>query len=529
MPENEFFNGRGPSPQSKRGLWLFGTMALAVAAAWFVYSLFRIDVGTGQLAVLIHKTGSEIQNDNEIAPGPEFKGVQREVLKEGRYFRDPYNWDWDIVDQKVIPNGRLGIRISLTGEDLPYGEFLARMEDGEANTKGIVPDVLRPGRYAINPHLYKVEEHDPITIPAGFKGVVTNLAGPFPEDPNQLLVEEGERGVQKQTRDPGTAYVNPYVTRISLVDCRSQRFNLAENKNMGFPSKDGFWVSLDAIIEFRVNPERAAEVFVIYNEDENGDQIDEEIIRKIILPNARSFCRLEGSNSLGREFIQGRTEFQENFQTAMREKCEPLGIEIIQALVTRIIPPEKIAKPVRDREIAKQQERKYQQQIVQQKQEEILATKRELVHQREALVTIEKSIVKVVTEAKREQEVALTKANEGLEVARHNRDAAADQATAVLERATAEADVIRFENEADASGWRHAVESFGGNGNQFAQYVLFQKMAAAYRRIMVNTADSPIMKVFESFTDSAESRKTPLDPPSTAVTSASNSTTSDER
>src|SRR5690606_36403905 len=115
--------------------------------------------------------------------------------------------------------------------------------------------------------------------------------------------------------------------------------------------------------------------YVTYNEDTNGDQIDQELILKVIMPNARSFCRLQGSNSLGRDFIQGetRTQFQDDFQEAMRTACEPLGIEIIQALITRIRPPEQIAMPVREREIAKQEELQYQQQILQQQSEEKLA------------------------------------------------------------------------------------------------------------------------------------------------------------
>ena len=87
--------------------------------------------------------------------------------------------------------------------------------------------------------------HSPVTIPAGYKGVVTNPSGPMPVDPNQLLVEDGFRSVQKSTLDEGTYYMNPYTYRIELIDCRSQRFNLSEGFDMGFPSKDGFWVSLD--------------------------------------------------------------------------------------------------------------------------------------------------------------------------------------------------------------------------------------------------------------------------------------------
>src|SRR5207247_2254724 len=153
----------------------------------------------------------------------------------------------------------------------------------------------------------------------------------------------------------------------------------------------------DSIVEFRVNPEMAAKVFVLYNEETNGDRIDEEVVRKVILPAARSFCRLQGSNNSGRDFIQGttRTQFQETYQTTMRAKCEPLGIQILQALITKINPPEQIAKPVREREIAKQKEEQYQQQILQQKSEEKLAIEKELVKQKQALVQADQGVVRI--------------------------------------------------------------------------------------------------------------------------------------
>ena len=57
---------------------------------------------------------------------------------------------------------------------------------------------------------------------------------------------------------------------------------------MDFLSSDGFPVTLDGAVEFRVFPDRAAEVFVKYNEDDNGDAIDGEIIAKVITPESRS-------------------------------------------------------------------------------------------------------------------------------------------------------------------------------------------------------------------------------------------------
>lgn len=484
---------------------------IGMSAVWTVYTSFRIDVGSGEIAVLIRKTGKDISNNDEVAPTPEHKGIQKAVLTEGRHFYNPYSWSWQVIKQEEVAPGDMGIKVSLTGDDLGYGDFLAKVDaNGEATTKGIVPGVLKPGRYPINPYLYTVEIQKPVTIPAGFKGVVTNLAAPLAADPNKFLVKTGERGVQEETLEPGSHYLNPYVTRVDLVDCRSQRFNLGEEGDMGFPTKDGFWVSLDGTIEFRVSPTKASEVYVLFNQSDNGPEIDKEIVETVIMPNARSFCRLQGSNSSGNDFIQGttRTAFQEAFEKSMREACEPLGIEIVQALIAKILPPQQIADPVRKREIAKQQELQYQQQALQQESEQKLAVEKALVLQKQALVKAEQDIVKITTQAMQDQEVAITKANENAAVAQLKLDASIDEAAAITAKGEAAADIVRFDNQAEAAGWKTAVEAFAGDGQGYAQFVLYQKLSPSYRKIMVNTADSPIMKIFESFADSAAKAKT---------------------
>lgn len=515
-------SGGGKSAQNTGLAILMLAMAIAGGLYW-AYDQVRIEVPADSVAILVRKTGLDQTNSDEVAPSEKHKGVQRKVLDPGRYLfkYDPFNWGWEVVKQVVIPDGKLGVRIRLHGDDLAYGEFLATSE----NEKGIVPGVLMPGRYPINPYLETVELHDPQVVPAGFKGVMTNLSGPIPskiedywtdaeskDGSHKLLVRKGFRGVESDTLDPGTYYFNPYERRIDLVDCRNQRFNLGDTKDLGFPSKDGFWVSLDSIVEFRIRPEMAAKVFVLYNEDENGDELNDEIVRKVILPAARSFCRLQGSNNVGRDFIQGnsRTEFQTTYQSTMSSRCEPLGVDIVQALITKINPPQQIAGPVRDREIAKQKEKQYQQQILQQKSEEKLAIEKELVKQKQALVEAERSVVKLTTEALREQEVATTKGKEKLAVAKVKLEAAQDESAAIKSRGTAEAEVVKLKNEAEAAGWVQAVKAFNGDGGQYAQYVMYQKMAQAYRSLMINTADSPIMKIFERFQE--ESGKSPTRP-----------------
>lgn len=515
-----------PDRKPSRGAGMFGgsivlLVAFAVGASWFVYTQFRVDVPTGHIAILFKKTGLDVSNNDEVAPTEEHKGVQRKFLAEGRYFLNPYEWDWDVVALQDVGQDEVGVRVSLSGDDLPIGEYMAHVDgDGNPTTKGIVPGALNPGRYAIHPYLFRLERHKATEIPAGYVGVVTQLHGKMPENPNTVLVEPGFRGVHKEVLRESRYPINPYEQRVDLVDTRSQRFNLAEQKDMGFPTKDGFWVSLDGRIEFRVDPKRAPEVFVLYNEETTGGhRIDEEIVRKVILPNARSYCRLQGSGKLGREFISGETraEFENSFEESMREACGPQGIEIIQALITSIEPPQKIAEPIRRREIAFQTEKQYQQQILQQSSEQKLAIEQELVKQKQALVKADQSIVKTVTDAKQKQEVAVTKAKERLGVAQFKLDAAKDEAAAIVARGKAEAQVVGFANEAEAAGWKKAVEAFQGNGGQFAQFVLYQKLAGAYRRVMINTADSPLMQVFESIAPSGTDRKGPPVVPAAVV------------
>jgi regulator of protease activity HflC (stomatin/prohibitin superfamily) len=488
-----------------------------------VYNACLIEVPAKYMAILVHKTGKDLDNSQSIAPSDEYKGVLPVPLTEGRYYYNPFNWAWTVVPQIEIPPGtpgKFGVRVRLYGESLPSGELIAALD----SQKGIVPDILFAGRYAINAQLIDptakktldlsngrfaeiIELHDPVTIPAGFKGVKTLVSAKLPEKANEVVVPKGveARGVQTETLEPGTYYFNPYVAKISLVDCRSQRFNLDD---IGFSTRDGFWVSLKGVIEFRVNPKDAAKVYVLYgemssmgNEGKENPAIDNEIIQKVIVPNARAYTRLKGSSHSGKEFITGdtRASFQEDFQHEMQATCAKEGIEVIQALITDINPPEKIADPVRKRQIAIQQEKQYKKEMAQQLAEQELATQKATVLQKKAEVAAEQEVVVLTVDAKRKQEVALIDAKKRLGVAGKKFEAAKDLATATMAKGKAEADVIRFQNEAQAAGWLKSIEAFSGDGAEFARYTLLKKIAPAFKAMMVNTENSALMDVFKSF------------------------------
>ncbi|MEO6807983.1 MAG: SPFH domain-containing protein [Isosphaeraceae bacterium] len=505
------------------GAGILGLLALVVIV--FAYSACVLEVPAGSQAVLIRKTGLDLRPDMEIAPplgkdGRYFKGVQPGVLTEGRYFYNPLFWDWEIKPQFEVPGGKIGIRIALEGDDLPAGQILA-----EPGQKGVRREVLRPGRYRYNWYAESIDLRDMVTVDAGFRGVVTLLAGKLPKDPNVTLVGPGERGVQKETLPPGTYLLNPFETRVSLVDCRSKRFNLGEGTDMDFLSADGFPVTLDGAIEFRVIPDRAAEVFVLYNEDANGDQIDEEIIAKIITPESLSICRIGGSKLTGGEFISGtqRELFQQNLDTALKANCKEQGVEILAVAITSITPPEAIAEPVRQREVAKQELAQYQQEKLQQLSEAQLRVQVLLADQKKELVEGEQSVVEKTTKAEQEQSVAKTLAEQKLSVAQTNLEATKDKAAAIGSEAQAAADVTRAQNKADVAGLSSRVKAFGGDGSALAKNLMVGKLAPAFRTIL-SSSEGPLMDLFSQFTRPKDASS----PPTTTVTNTDHDAGSNE-
>lgn len=513
MPSTLPFRARG-APRGRPWLPVVAVGAVAILGL-SGYNACKIEVPTGHQAILIRKVGADLANDQVIAPAPKggvyFKGVQPGVLTEGRYFYNPYFWSWEIYPQKVIPSGKIAVRLSLVGEPLADGQILAK--EGQ---KGIRQKVEGPGRYPYNKYAEDFEEHEPIVIPPGFRGVVTLLTGTDPKDPNVTLVGKGERGVQKETLPPGTYPINPYEHRICVVDCRSQRYATGgTSDDMTFLSSDGFEVKLDMTIEYRVVEERVAEVFVLYNEDFNGDGINDEIVAKIITPESRSICRINGSKMTGSEFIGGetRTVFRDQLMKSMTANCRLQGIEILPdgVSITQIYPPQEIADPVRLREVAKQNLALFQQQRDQQEVEKQLQVEMMMVKRKEALVEADRKVIEQTTKAEQEQKVAVTLAEQELAVSQTKLEAAKDQAAAIVAEAEAEAASIRFDNQALLAGLKTQVEAFGGNGGAYAQNLLVGKLAPAYRTILTNS-DGPLMDIFRQMTTGIDAGNQPPTP-----------------
>jgi regulator of protease activity HflC (stomatin/prohibitin superfamily) len=478
---------------------LFGLLIFLPIFIWF---FCRIEPRSDQIAILIRKTGENLASGEIIATSAEQKGIRLEVLAEGRYFRNPYVWDWRISDVTDIPAGKLGVLTRLFGKDLAPGQIIAR--DG---SKGIVEDVLRPGKHRINPYAYRVELFDAITIKPGSAGVVTSLNGKDvlngglgADAPNDFLVEKGVKGVITSVLDPGTYYLNPYVVSVAEVTLQSQRFEMSGEDAISFLTQDGFNVFVEGTLEFAISREKAALLT-----HRVGDM--EDVLRKVILPRARGFSRIEGSKHPAINFIVGETrqQFQNNLETHLRDKCAEWGVAIRSVLIRNIQPPDEIASIIREREVAVQNSIKFDQQIEQAKSQAELVKQEMLAQQSKERIEAETTQKRAILLAQQGQAVQITAANKELEVAKLAADAAQFQAQSILARANADRDVIQLNNEAEAAVIANRVKAFG-TGNNYARFVFYQKIGPQIGSILSSDDLTGLGGIFTPYIPGREAR-----------------------
>ncbi|MFZ1493154.1 MAG: SPFH domain-containing protein, partial [Candidatus Competibacter denitrificans] len=187
-------------------------LAAALAGSWLLWQwgFCRFYVVPGFMAVVTAKSG-EILPPGQILAKPGQRGIQEQVLGEGRHFLNPWQYDYKIMPVITIPPGKVGVVTSKVGADLPPGEFLA-----EAGQKGIWRGVLGPGKHRLNPFGYQIDIVDAISIPVGYVGVVTSLSGK--QTTPDAFAGPGEKGVRRDVLQPGLYYVNPKELQVDLLE-----------------------------------------------------------------------------------------------------------------------------------------------------------------------------------------------------------------------------------------------------------------------------------------------------------------------
>ncbi len=491
-PRTDRTGGRRGSPA---GLFMALLIVAILLLPGYIWFFCRIEPEQGMIAVLTHKTGRDLPSGQILALDKAEKGIQLAVLSEGRYFKNPFTWQWQLHPIADIPSGKLGVQTRLYGKDLPPGRILAT-----EGTKGILPEILGPGKHRVNPYAYHVDIHDAINIRAGYVGVKTLLVGAdvlhdsLPADQrNSFLVAETSKGVVSDVLDPGTYYLNPFVVNVVEVNLQSQRFEMSGEDAINFLTLDGFTISVEGTIEFGIERQKAALIT-----HRVGDM--EDVVTKVVLPKARGFSRIEGSKYPAIDFIVGETrqQFQRQLEEHLRKNSVEWGVAIKSVLIRKIVVPDEIASISRDREIAVQDARKFEQQTEQAKSKAELVKQETLALQNKVKVEVETERIRALIAANQDQLVQVIAAQRELGVAKLDNQSAVFQAEAVLAKAAGDRDAVKAGNEAEATVLRAEVAALG-SGDDLARYAFYRAIAPRIETVLASDRADSLGGLFAPF------------------------------
>ncbi|TWT44548.1 SPFH domain / Band 7 family protein [Phycisphaerae bacterium RAS1] len=495
-------------------------LILTAGGLAFVWGVCRVTVPSDQCLVLIRKTGAPLPAGETIA-GPGQKGIQRETYGPGRYFFNPWRYDSELHDLVEVPVGdaakwrehfdeaasdvafpkvegdypKIGILVNKVGKPAPAGAEVV-----DEGFRGIQKQVLTPGVYRINPHVYEVRLAPATVVPLGFCGVVTSQLGDMPDvetiadmsvgpdgqsiagQPKviQKLANEGQRGVRREVLQPGIYYLNPYVYRVSLVQVGYNQIAQLKTQeaetHISFPSKDGFTISVEVVVVWGRHPSHTAEMLNRFG--------DLDKLKQIILSQMRSICRNTGSDYESTDFIRGekRELYQQEVTRTLQRVCADRDIDILIALIQNIEVRAATAVAGGELDLRQTIQRGFiarEQDLTKQTQRETakvradLETAKVLVDVARETITAEtrKKVAEVMAEGQKQaQEI---EAQRDLEVATIERQIAELDAERTRITGKATTTVEQLKNQANADGRRMMVEALG-SGEAYNLYTFAQ-------------------------------------------------------
>lgn len=464
---------------------------LVVGYGIFEWEVNRYDVPVGKSLQVRYK-GPLIGSGTPAKPGRWAEdgevGVRRELRGPGRHFVCPIWYERTLIDDVEIAPGEVGIVTCKIGDPLPEGQYLVDGEIGTTTQQGVLRKCLAPGRYRVNPYGYevkKVVKSEPaageagsrvsgwVDIPAGYVGVVTNLAD------NPLMKENA--GVQDQVLPAGIYLVNGRQqqvdvveigyreTTVEIVQQRDETGNVVRDKSgepliastsggIGFPSADGFPITMDFTTVWGLFPEQAANAVRVFG---NIDQIEQ----KVILPQIESICRNNGSEYPAVDLLVGeeREVFQNDVLAEFQKVLDAKQIHLLYGLVRHLYIPTEVRLPIQTSFVADELKLTRQQEQETARAEADLREAEKLVDLETAKVAAETGKLVAGRQAEGQKIVGETAAETRKLVAAIERQTADLESEAKLALGQAESEGKKLVAEAESGKFKLAVEAFGSS------------------------------------------------------------------
>jgi hypothetical protein len=479
-------------------------LLLITYATWisFKWTVMRVYVPADKALKVINKYGQPLPAELIAVPSDhlEYKGVREELLGPGRYFLDPVRYDWELVDLVQIPagdpskwdwdtNGRLkdsasapmiGLVACKQGKSAPAGQEVV-----DPGFKGIQKEVLTPGTYKLNPHVYEVTMVPATVVPPGSVGVVTRLVGRTgpasapaigeAADLTRVVGSAEQRGILKDVLQPGIYYKNPRVEKVDIVPIGydaiaahgadgSPTAAPAANGSIRFYSYDGYQVEADFTVVWGRSPADAPKIVATVG---NVEQVEQNVIS----PAMKAACQNVGANYTAKELIQGatRSKFQDELQASLEAQIKSRNVHVLLALIRNITVKDKsgqdatggLMATIQRANIEVENQLTFKQKTQTAMTKAKLDAEQKLVDVAKETVTGDTSIKVANILADGQKKAAELDAQRQLDVASVQLEIATLDAKSTLILGKANADVERLKNEAQAKGAELLVKALG--------------------------------------------------------------------
>ncbi len=179
-----------------------------------------------------------------------------------------------------------------------------------------------------------------------------------------LIIPAGEVGVKEtlgkvdsQTLNPGVYLVNP-LTEVETYSTRIQDLK----ETVDSTSKEGLGFKLDVSLQYRLDPQKAGEVFQKIG-TENQQQ-------EIIISRFRSLIRQTTANyNLMEIYGDKRVLIAQSLAQAMITELQPLGFIVEETLLRNIVLPENIQAAIQSKVAMEQETQKIELEVIKAKKE----------------------------------------------------------------------------------------------------------------------------------------------------------------
>jgi uncharacterized membrane protein YqiK len=306
--------------------------------------------------------------------------------------------------------------------------------------KGPQTSVLRPGKWRLNPKLFRVEKVPVTNVEKATVAVIKSNVGPSPAGAEEdRLVQRGQRGIWRAPLLPQKYYLNilAYETTTISTGQRTVRYTKAagrsdlsgeDQREITVRSSDGFTFPVDVRVEYQIKPNDAPLVVAEFRDD--GAELSKRlnsVVRSVFRNNA------EGVKAL--DYVQQRSQQETQSQAMIAEQMSDFGVTVTAVRIGDVGDEQSLGELLKtqtDREIAKQEQVTFQEQ-------------QRAAEQRKALTR---------TQQEAEEERRLATAQYEVQIAERDKERRIIDAQAQAER-------IRTEAEAQAEAFRVIAEQIG--------------------------------------------------------------------